>query len=370
MRGAIAAEDQEWEVVEQACLQLLESEKTERISAAVASPTFSWGRLIDHGLTHRLQVILAVTLLEEQYRDLLPPKIRRFFYDTVLLNRHRIRVYGEAVSRIVAAARARGIAVVLRKGLALEQTVYGAKGLRVFVDVDFMAAPDEAPALGEVLGDLGYVHGTFDLHRGCIVPHERRVQLLYRLNPDHLPKFVSLTTDPVTPCIEVDVAVSLSWERSDYRVELAEAFSSVMRISPAYASEPLPVFCPEYSFIDCTLHLFREAFIESAVGNGNPVTLSAFLDLALLWRRFYPQLTTPAARARLDRLGLKPPMAWVMWHLDRLFPTDVVDTLALHEFVDEAWMASWRPLGRESGRWHGDMRRRLIEGGAIKEAGA
>ncbi len=105
----------------------------------------------------------------------------------------RVSWITEAAARVTALLEREGIKVVLLKGLALEHTVYGSKGLRQMSDADLLVAPSDAlrardilirdgfrsmslksPLYRHIILDLG--NHLPELHRGGI-----SVDLHYRL---------------------------------------------------------------------------------------------------------------------------------------------------------------------------------------------
>jgi hypothetical protein len=364
--------DAAWVLLETLVRHFGEEAPAGEVATHAADPTFSWGRLIEHALTHKLQALVAATLLREEFGPTVPKRIRGYFRDALNVNRHRVRVYGAAAARVVAAAREARLPLAARKGIAVEHTLYGARAARYFTDVDFMIRPEDAAAFTAVMGGLGYAGGEYDVGRSAIVPHDRKTLITYKLNPDHLPRFAALTGDPVVEYVEADVATSFTWTRSDYHVPLEGALAELVWIRLPHrdaeqSDAELPTFSALYQLIDTTLHLFREAFVESASRDGNPVTLSQFLDARLIWKRHGAQLAAGGGREALATLGIEAPVAWVLWHLDRLFGTRATADLGLEGVVDDTWAASWRPVGGGVERWHGDMRRRLYHGGSLFE---
>ena len=68
--------------------------------------------------------------------------------------------------------------------------------MRVLSDVDMMILPHDRGRVEELMGGLGYVVGKYDWSAGRIVKLPRQDQIMYQLNPDHLPHFVRLTPNP------------------------------------------------------------------------------------------------------------------------------------------------------------------------------
>ncbi|HEU5319365.1 MAG TPA: nucleotidyltransferase family protein, partial [Methylomirabilota bacterium] len=278
--------------------------------------------------------------------------------------------YAAEARRIAAEARRRALPLVSRKGLVFERALYGGRGLRAFDDLDFMTLPAHGPAVADMLRALGFDGGKVDRLRGETVPHDRRRLVTYRLAPDHLPPFTRPAGDAFVTHVEVDVSLSFTWWGSEYDVPQAEAFATVVPVATG-DGEDLPAFSPAYQFVDAALHLFREAFVEMPFQDrGNAVKLRSFLDVRLLVEGQAGAEARRRLRETVHALGIVRPVAWVLTHVDRVFDSRTLDALGLHGAISPDWAAGWRRMGGELAAWHGDMRRRLAEGGAVALAGA
>lgn len=334
------------------------------LDALLAEPRWDWGRMLHHLATHKLRGVAAERLLDERHRPHVPQRMRALLRELLALNRHRARVLGAHACRISGHAAREGIAAAARKGVVFDQELYGGRGTRVFSDLDFMVPPGDQAAFLALLEALGYVPGEYEPGADDIVPHDRRALLVYRMNPDHLPRMAAPTDDPLVPWVEVDVAGSLAWTRAEYDVPLEPAFAALHEVRPPGCDGALRTFPPEYQLLDAVLHLFREGFMESASRNGLPLTMSGLLDVALLWRRFGDGLSEGWGR-EVRRLGVEAPAAWVLGHADRVFGTAMLEGAGVADAFGEEWAGGWRAAGGAPMRWHGDMRRRLHGGGRI-----
>jgi hypothetical protein len=355
----------EWELVEAVCQVFARRADPEALEERLRSPELSWGIVVGHLLTHKLSALAASVLLSGSGRQAVPKRFRQFLRETWTFNGHRQAAFHQAASAILERCAAAGVPLAARKGLALEYGPYGGRGARVFFDLDFLTMPEAATGLTQVLAGLDYVMGEYDSGTGAIVQLDRKTVLRYRLNPDHLPRYVRSVPDPLVGHMEVDVATSLTWTRSGYDVPLGEAFASIRDVGGPRAAR-LPVLATPFQFLDVVMHLFREAFVESTLQDGNPITLSAFLDVLLLWDQLAREDGVRAVRALMTDGGLERPVAWVLHHLDHLFGGGTATALGIEGVADEAWVASWRTVGGAIAGWSGDMRARLHAGGELE----
>ncbi len=357
----------EWKILEaMARMTAGDDGADEAVARFLADPAFRWGALLEIALRNKLQGLLAHMLLEESYREVVPDRLKSWLFDMRALNRQRIRLYADEAAAVARRLEAEGVPAALRKGLLFEHLLYGGRGLRVFSDMDLLVFPEDRGRAARALAEFGYEIGDYDLHHDRILPHERRTLITYRLNPDHAPRMVRATGDPVVRYLEVDIACSLTWTRSEYEVPLGPAMARRGRLTLPSAPEGVPVLAPEYVLVDGIMHLFREAFVESSLAAANAVALSGFLDVLLLWRWYRREHDPAVFTARVVELGLEAPAAWVLAHVDRLLGSRTVEEAGLASHADDAWLATLRRAGGGSGSWHGDMRARLERGESIQ----
>ena len=362
-----AGDDAEWAVLEALCLSFadrrpLPAEAVQRMHCQ----TFSWGTFLMHATTHKLHLVAASQLLTSEAAAFVPKRIRALLQDAWLLNQHKARLLAAEAVRVTSAAATRDVVVVVRKGIAFDFEFYGAMGARTFADIDYLVLPAARASAMALFSDLGYSVGDFDHASATIVPMERRRLAAYRLNPDHLPKMVVTLDDPVIRFVDADVANSLTWHQSAYTVPLEQPVASARALRLGAAGD-IRVLPADYQFLDTVLHLFREAYVETVLREDNAITLSAFLDVVLCWRWCLSQGTTSdMLGALVHRLELSPPVSWVLAHTDALFGTTMLAALGRSADGATLPLASWQPMDGRPGRWHGDLRRRLIEGGGIR----
>jgi hypothetical protein len=127
------------------------------------------------------------------------------------------------------------------------------------------------------------------------------------------------------------------------------------------ASPPIVVarLCAVHQFLDTTLHLFREAWIEWWLDKEQDVDLMKFGDVIRLWEAHGAQIVTGGLRDLIAECGVLEQVAWVLEHLDRTFGLETTAALGLQGQVTEEFLASTATSGPTTSVWRGGMRKRL-----------
>jgi hypothetical protein len=187
------------------------------------------------------------------------------------------------------------------------------------------------------------------------------MEVIYALNPDHLPSHGRLSDAPCVPFLHVDFANSLTWARSPYEVPVEEALRDRVELPlPGLDGATIPAFAPPYQFLFTVLHLFREAGFEQWLELELDVSLMKFGDVIRLFDAHEDALSDGRFTALLASYGVAEPVAWVLEHTDRTFGTAMTERLGLGGRVDEDVLFSARPAGGKADRaWRGTMRERL-----------
>jgi hypothetical protein len=348
----------EWRLVEALCRSVLGTAH-EPFVGIFESEGFSWGVFVEHLVRHKLQALAGRLLISNAYKGRIPGKMRDLLNDFRHLNAHRVRLLRSEAADISIAMEQAKVPHASRKGVVLDLSAYGDTNSRFFYDIDFMVPPALVDQIDAVMKGLGYSVGVFDLENTAIVPHTRAELLQYRMSPDHIPRYGKVIGDPIVRYIEVDFATSLSWHGSEYQIPVEAALSGALHNLLPGTDQRMVSFSPEMQLIDLSMHLFREAFLQSSIKTGNDVSLSAFLDIAMLWKRNAETYRDQAFVRLVDGLSLHKPMAWVLAHADGLWGTAMLDELGLRGLAGDDWLQSWRGPGGKPGRWTGSMRARL-----------
>lgn len=349
----------EWAALELIAPARPAEQDDQRLVKLMRHEHFHWGELLEQALRHKLLPMLAHRLSAASFRTVVPWHIRSHLGSALLVNRQRIAVYRAAATEICTALDKATLTYVATKGITFESTLYQGNCSRYMNDLDFMVLPEDRGRVVGIMEGLGYQAGSQEPESAAITPHSRKELIVYRLNPDHIPIMTRLTGDPVTSSVRVDFANSLTWTRSPFDVPVKQALADRRRQPVPGHDVQIPVFHPWYQFIFTALHLFREAWIERWLNEGEDVNLVKFVDMCRLWATYEQTLATPEFRAVIARYELADPLAWVLEHLDRVMGTEVVAAAGLAGVVDPDRLNSAYRSGGGLVRWRGTMRERL-----------
>ena len=250
-----------------------------------------------------------------------------------------------------------GIPSLIRKGIVYQHLAYRRPGVRHFGDMDmFIPIASAKPARG-VFEHLGFFHGAYAHGTHNLERWGRREAILYRLFPDHLPRYVRIHDDPFVRVVFVDIATELAWHGSSY-TEALRGFLEEQFQSPSTV-EGMQTMGLVGHFIDCVLHLYREASFETHIRAGYDVSLRKFLDVLVLWSKLDTS-GRAEVKAVIETYGIALPVAWVTHHLDALFDSEVSASLGLEGRLSERELQTWYSDNSKPGQWHGTMRQRLF----------
>jgi len=351
----------EWALLELLTLGLTSPQEREMFTQLLSEKNLNWKLLLTQAERHKMLNYLAFEVTEN-YPDFLPQVVKQYLDDLLFLNRHKLKIYRREAAKIVTALQQEKVRFVGTKGIVLESTIYHGNGSRTLSDIDFMIAPEDRDVVSKILPDLGYEMGSFNTKTGKIIPHSRETLIGYKLNPDHLPSRVKLTGDVIIPCVELDIANSLTWTLSPFQVPIKAALAEVIyQDIPGINAVQLPCFSPSFQFVFTVLHLFKEAWIVGLTLEikDKDVSLSKFADVVRLWQLHQDVLKSEEFKQMLQEFGIIDPVLWVLEHLDRTLNTDIVSNLNQTGKLREEWLFSASGAQGKKVQWKGTMRDRL-----------
>jgi hypothetical protein len=349
--------------LEWAALELLAGRPAPRIESdllprLLRSPELRLDRLVAQATRHRLVCRLAAYLDASGIEDVGDATLRQSLRTLLNTNRQRTVLLRDEAARIAQALGQRGVRFACTKGIVFESALYGADGSRMMRDLDFMIRPEDRPAVVELMTELGFRPGRYHEQRRTI-ELDRRTELTYRLNPDHLPHFSRLNEAPVLPCVMVDFANSFTWTHSPWQIPMDRGLAELRHHLLPNGSAALPRLAPSFELLFTVLHLFREAWLQQGEDASLDVDLARFADVLRCFTSQRDEITRGEFCTLIDEFQLHDPVLWVLEHLDRTLGTDVVPSLGWEGRVSEEWLASARaPRGRQL-RWQGTMRQCL-----------
>ncbi|GGK72903.1 nucleotidyltransferase family protein [Mangrovihabitans endophyticus] len=309
---------------------------------------------------HKMVPALAQFYRSAALTSTLPVGLRDMLSGSLAWNQYKVAELRDESIDIAGRFAERGVRAAFNKGITLQHSLYGGRGVRSFADIDVMVHPDDAAAVREALQSLGYMADhQYDPDSGGLAPLPRQTVLMYRLYPDHLPHLLRIDADSGIPVFVADVAMSLTWHGSAWQLPMDEVMGSVRKtpVGPE-ARHLLPTLGDDYAFLFVVLHLFREGWFERTIVEGG-LRISQFADVWRYWRHWGRE-HAEQLRTLIRRNGLMPPVAWVTHHVDGLYGSTMTADLDLDAFCAPEWLHS---AGGSNGgylAWDGDMRSRLF----------
>ena len=348
----------EWTALEYLAGRPVPPEEPDRLQRLLRSKALQVGELLEQAMRQKMIYRLAAYLDANDDIVIGDAPLRESLGTLLHANRHRTALLRDEAARVAAALRDRGVRFACTKGIIFESALYDADGSRPMRDVDFMIRPDDRPLVVELMSDLGFRPGRYNWQRRSI-ELDRRTELLYRLNPDHLPHFSRLNDDLILPCVMVDFANSFTWTHSPWQIPMDRCLADLRAQPIPEHPLALPRLAPPFEFLFTVLHVFREAWLQRAEGAALEVDLGRFADVRRCFAAQQDEIANGGFGALVHEFSLNEPVRWVLEHLDRTLGTDTVSSLGLDAPVSEEWLASARAPGGGGLRWRGTMRERL-----------
>ena len=198
----------------------------------------------------------------------------------------------------------------------VHEAFYG-PGERVSNDIDILVRQKDITVVSELLKQMGFIQGYYDFKENRIVPLPRAEILSRRMNRGETAPFLLQTQNPFVPFIEVDVNFSLGYLPNSNEEMLTDILKEPIdyagNIDGGIRSLKLDDF-----FLHLILHQSKESTLYSMVKRNKDVELYKLLDLFLLIKRGYLELSGLYNKVR--RYALEVPVCTVMAAVSQAFP--------------------------------------------------
>jgi hypothetical protein len=123
---------------------------------ALAEGVADWAYFSSLANTHGVAALVYHNLEKLNFLHLIPGETKEFLKKSLMMSLSRNAHNTESLSDVLGMLNRENIKTVLLKGMALELSVYGNKGLRQMTDVDVLVARDECMRARKVLMSGGY----------------------------------------------------------------------------------------------------------------------------------------------------------------------------------------------------------------------
>src|SRR5262245_12784879 len=145
----------EWQLLVAAAKLQPSTADRDQVEKELAGRHVNWDRVVDYAYQHDIAPLIYRTLARLSDGDAAPAAFERL-KAAFLANAVRNAVLFRELQKLLRALREGKIPVVVLKGAALAETVYGDRALRPMSDVDLLIRKENLNAVERLLGPLGY----------------------------------------------------------------------------------------------------------------------------------------------------------------------------------------------------------------------
>ncbi len=274
-------------------------EERQRIMAEFESFT-SWKQFASLAVRHGVAALVWQNFTDLGLEDRVPETERVLLGGLRFKSIARVAWISEAAAEVTGLLEQAGIRVVLLKGLALEHTVYGSRGLRQMSDADLLVAPSDALRARNIMQNHGfesmpmksplYKHIILDLgnhlpelHRGGV-----SVDLHYRLFGPEGEELVAKAVD---------------------ESEVISAGKGTFRILP-----------PMTSFLALVNHIYKHEV-------KGEFQLRLWTDIYLLLQRYGSSIMTAGLPAAAEEAGIQKEARIVMTVMEQVWGVKIPEVM-------------------------------------------
>lgn len=115
-----------------------------------------WRRFTDLSVRHGVAALVAQNLSDNDLAKFVDGTERQILEGARVRTVARVAFVSETAAAIIEELEKKGIKALYLKGLALEHTVYGSRGLRQMSDIDILVSPVNAASAARVLEEAGF----------------------------------------------------------------------------------------------------------------------------------------------------------------------------------------------------------------------
>lgn len=142
------------------------------------------------------------------------------------------------------------------KGGLFAPLVYKNIALRQFSDIDYLIPKTNISKASEILSDLGYVQGKYDINSKNIIPSTRKEKLFHQMNSHEVIEFLKKNPYNGSQIYNIDINFDIFWKGGN------DKFGN---------------FNVDYLFDDASLVKFNNSFVFSLSENDQIIQLCAHL---------------------------------------------------------------------------------------------
>ena len=256
--------------------------------------SLNWEEVLESAHWYGIAPLLYHNLNNIQERQFIPEKIMSAFEKVYHKNAVRNTYLFQELNIILEALNGNGIDVIILKGIALAETVYGDMGLRPMGDIDFMVKREDLLQAERIVSGLGYhFHGN--------IPSEKYRENHQEIGYIHNKKKIS---------IDIHWHISNKSHPARIRVidnNIIENWWKDARSVECYGRKALTL-SPEDFVLHLCLHFLKHRFITQNGAFSSKCALLQMCDIFQTIKLYKDEIDWKMFKYKADKYGLVSPV--------------------------------------------------------------
>ncbi|HCI55983.1 MAG TPA: nucleotidyltransferase family protein [Bacteroidales bacterium] len=273
---------------------------------ALASGIKEWNYFTRLAAEHGVAALVYHNIEKLGLTEIIPEECSEALHSSYLLNISRNAFHIAGTEEILRLLNKAGIKTVLLKGLALELTVYGNKGLRQMTDVDILVGRNDYLKVRKILMENGY--DSLPLKSGFHKP-------IVAWTGKHLPTLMKNG-------LSIDIHLELFPGKKNSLTEKMLATASGIKFENEKAMVPEP----QLFFLFLVRHLYNHEFNDES-------QLRLYADLVVLLENQWDEIVNYDLLSLANEAGMSKILAWKLELLRDLWGFGFPDWL--NEFISK-----------------------------------
>jgi hypothetical protein len=287
------------------CRLTFTKEQAEKIKDVITSVS-DWDYFVDLAGQHGVVALVFHNLEKLGLLPFLPEKIKVKLNSSLMLSLTRNAFHTSVITEVLRIFNEENIKIVLLKGLALEHSVYGNKGIRQMTDIDILLDRSNRKKAQKVLSENGYTS----------MPVKSLFHLpIIAYSGKHLPSLLKNGAS-------IDIHLELFTGKRNVLTKLLYENSSEIRIN----DQPVHIPRPQLFFLYLVKHLYSHEI-------NNESQLRLYTDLVVLLEKYHDEIITYDLLTYASKAGMSEILAWRLEPLRDLWGISFPDWI--DDFIDK-----------------------------------
>lgn len=321
------------------------------------SQNISWCELIKYALYNKVVSLVWHNLKLFNARNI-PKYIKTILEFTYVGHKKQNEIYLKEAEEISKVFKEQGIIIAPVKGAMLISKMYKDYGIRALGDLDFLVKKVDEVKLNEVLKQLGYIKGTYDSKNKCIIPVDRKEDIVWKVGATNVFPYLKLLDSQYTSFVKIDFRHSLEDSLNSEPInEIIDYIKENGQIDPAHV------------LIHLVVHLFHEAFNSMSVLYNKDINLIKFCDIREFIIQFMDNNSIDEAIEFSKKYNLENAFYYTVYHLKLIYndgyeggvmeKLNIKDVSFVNQYVNH--------ISKETKQWKNDFFERMFSSDNLDE---